>query len=560
MTLAPLPSPLIGPVAVSAGACLTGGARAALTDAGFVAEPAFADIFEEADGPATPGEKEPVFSHDRDNAPDSGSDALPNTVGEEGIPDTALALEGPSPRDLSIAARRFDAPADLAAKDRPVPLPAARWPAGPSAMVSDRVQTSPPPAPVSAPIARQAEADATACQAVDSRFAGDPAPSSADRPAKETKRSGSAKPGEGVQPLRNETSILSDGRASPPRGAAMPKGLIATYTPPKAKSMVAPLIGGGIATEQPASPGNQLLQGKSPPVDRDIEAANHVPIPKGMRAEQSLILPKTSQDGSNPSALAGREVPAKTPPAGLAPPALSHVSAPWAESDVKAGSVPHPETEQRSSSAVSSGLDLPSTVIRIEPGQRPPDARRIAGAVAPISNLALKQALFRPESSISGDSIALDFAPGSLPMERTAVAHHPETTGPRPGLIRHVAYQLADAVARGTDRPVDLTLNPQELGRVRLSLTMADGAIAMTIIAERPETLDLMRRHIDQLAQEFRDLGYGNIQFSFGQYRQGSGDDSPPQPPRPQVDVSEMPGPPPVPGSVRGETALDIRV
>jgi len=42
-----------------------------------------------------------------------------------------------------------------------------------------------------------------------------------------------------------------------------------------------------------------------------------------------------------------------------------------------------------------------------------------------------------------------------------------------------------------------------------------DTGISVLITAERPETLDLMRRHIDQLAEEFRNLGYEDIGFEF---------------------------------------------
>jgi hypothetical protein len=38
----------------------------------------------------------------------------------------------------------------------------------------------------------------------------------------------------------------------------------------------------------------------------------------------------------------------------------------------------------------------------------------------------------------------------------------------------------------------------------------------MTILAERPETTEIMRRNIGELAQEFQALGYTNLQFDFG--------------------------------------------
>ena len=52
---------------------------------------------------------------------------------------------------------------------------------------------------------------------------------------------------------------------------------------------------------------------------------------------------------------------------------------------------------------------------------------------------------------------------------------------------------MADALHRLPDRPVELTLNPEELGRVRMTLATHDAGITVTIVAERADTLDLMR-------------------------------------------------------------------
>ena len=65
------------------------------------------------------------------------------------------------------------------------------------------------------------------------------------------------------------------------------------------------------------------------------------------------------------------------------------------------------------------------------------------------------------------------------------------------------------------DGKVELSLNPEELGRVRVSLSIQDGGVSVTILADRPETADLMRRHVDQLAEEFRSLGFDTVDFSF---------------------------------------------
>lgn len=87
----------------------------------------------------------------------------------------------------------------------------------------------------------------------------------------------------------------------------------------------------------------------------------------------------------------------------------------------------------------------------------------------------------------------------------------------RPEVMRHVAQQLADVARQMPDRPVELALNPEELGRVRLTFTTTDGGIHIAVMAERGETMDLLRRHIESLAQEFREMGYKDVNFEFSQ-------------------------------------------
>ena len=108
-----------------------------------------------------------------------------------------------------------------------------------------------------------------------------------------------------------------------------------------------------------------------------------------------------------------------------------------------------------------------------------------------------------------------------------------ETTGSRPTtdtmlsrveMPRHIAMQLAQALqSSGLGRAVELSLKPAELGHVRMTLQTTDNVVMVHINVDRPETLDLMRRHIDALAQEFKSIGYGDAEFTFSQQNQ-SGD------------------------------------
>lgn len=112
----------------------------------------------------------------------------------------------------------------------------------------------------------------------------------------------------------------------------------------------------------------------------------------------------------------------------------------------------------------------------------------------------------------------LRFAAGQLLAEASALprpSQHGQPT--QTDLPRHVAQQIVAALRSGGDMASELYLSPSELGRVRISLSSSDLGMIVSIIADRPETLDLMRRHADQLAQDFHDIGYHAAEFSFGQ-------------------------------------------
>ncbi|WP_161635611.1 flagellar hook-length control protein FliK [Actibacterium mucosum] len=104
-----------------------------------------------------------------------------------------------------------------------------------------------------------------------------------------------------------------------------------------------------------------------------------------------------------------------------------------------------------------------------------------------------------------------------------------------------VAAQVSSALSSSASDVIELTLQPEELGRVRLSLNPSDAGISVAVTAERAETLDLIRRHLDQLSQDLRQQGYRDVRFEFGQNMQ----DHPQSPPNPQFqDTQEQPSEP----------------
>ncbi|MEI4233380.1 flagellar hook-length control protein FliK [Roseovarius sp. D22-M7] len=88
----------------------------------------------------------------------------------------------------------------------------------------------------------------------------------------------------------------------------------------------------------------------------------------------------------------------------------------------------------------------------------------------------------------------------------------------RAEMAQSAAMQIAAAIQKGGPgvKPgIELTLTPQELGRVRLTFNQSETGMIVNVQADRAETLELLRRNIDTLAQEFLDIGYESAQFTF---------------------------------------------
>ncbi|WP_425050924.1 flagellar hook-length control protein FliK [Psychromarinibacter sp. S121] len=116
--------------------------------------------------------------------------------------------------------------------------------------------------------------------------------------------------------------------------------------------------------------------------------------------------------------------------------------------------------------------------------------------------------------SVSPDGPAMEMSAASSPEERTLPL--PATRiATDPALPRQLAIQLLEAARGNPDRPVELVLEPVELGRVRMTMAGSEGAMQVSLAVERSETAELLRRHIETLAQEFRQLGYRDVSFRF---------------------------------------------
>lgn len=135
----------------------------------------------------------------------------------------------------------------------------------------------------------------------------------------------------------------------------------------------------------------------------------------------------------------------------------------------------------------------------------------------------------RPDGLATAQPTMIDHLPVdplSMEVRGSDARAAPEIGGNRADTPRQVMSQLAEFSRRLPDGPVEVSLSPEELGRVRLSLQAAEGGMVVQIVAERSETLDLIRRNIDLLAQELKEQGYLDLHFSYGDGQTGQRDRS----------------------------------
>lgn len=170
----------------------------------------------------------------------------------------------------------------------------------------------------------------------------------------------------------------------------------------------------------------------------------------------------------------------------------------------------------------STTTDVRSDASRINGTMPKPDlSAQASNSVASSGGAA---SLFAPAvlDSSEDPTDSLDMIVSSGEARTTSATLAPNGMSPSRADVPHAMRQIAEALPRLSDGRIEIRLDPEELGRVRMQLVTHDGALTVQIQADRPETLDLMRRHIDQLARDLADAGYEGATFDFGEGDQQS--------------------------------------
>ena len=207
------------------------------------------------------------------------------------------------------------------------------------------------------------------------------------------------------------------------------------------------------------------------------------------------------------------------------------------------------------------GLDpasLPGTAPRVE--FRPGDARADiskSDRVPETSPEVAAKDLPSPAAILPADASALvleltvsdQTAPDPAPPSLTPLQ---DIQQPLPLALRDVplriapevvTHQVAHLILSQAEDRAELLLDPAELGRLRFEITQRGEGVQIVVMAERPETMDLLRRHADQLLDDLQAMGFSGSALGFGHW------DGPPQQtptPLPDEGMVQMPLPAPI--------------
>ena len=135
-----------------------------------------------------------------------------------------------------------------------------------------------------------------------------------------------------------------------------------------------------------------------------------------------------------------------------------------------------------------------------------------------------------------------DAAPAQMGEPRTPFAA--PAAPPEPPTL-----QIARSVSLSTplpsrDAPLELALDPPELGSIRVSVSRGGEGMVLHFQADLPETLDLLRRHGGALAEELQRHGLDHSSFTFSGREDGRNRPSAPAMPHPDQPTDPPTAPP----------------
>ena len=208
-----------------------------------------------------------------------------------------------------------------------------------------------------------------------------------------------------------------------------------------------------------------------------------------------------------------------------------------------------------------------------EPDAAPQDAGETQASVLPAEPTVPPPGNAPPILTSGFDPMGWDSpAPGETGQsdmtQPATLQNDPALTGPDlgPSSARgqaELTKTTAQVIVSHAEDRAEVLLEPAELGRLRFEINQRGDGVQIVLMAERPETLELLRRNADQLLSDLKSMGFSGSELGFGSWGQESrqnealvfddsgGDEPAPLPPQPF-------GAAPLPRTATG--GLDLRL
>jgi hypothetical protein len=153
------------------------------------------------------------------------------------------------------------------------------------------------------------------------------------------------------------------------------------------------------------------------------------------------------------------------------------------------------------------------------------DPHAIAAKAGDHTGLAAPAMDVTPEThDLPSAQIAIGDNDGAkpLPLTDTASNASPGTSRPQLAAPANLHSQLLHQAPAAIERQVEVLLSPEELGRVKFQIRHHGETVTVMLSAERPETMDILRRYSSDLIREFREAGFSGASIDFGRWGQQS--------------------------------------
>lgn len=79
-----------------------------------------------------------------------------------------------------------------------------------------------------------------------------------------------------------------------------------------------------------------------------------------------------------------------------------------------------------------------------------------------------------------------------------------------------ILRKATSRIAQDNTQYLELVLQPKDLGKLKFFVTMNESGMTVHVDADRPTTLDALRRHAESFALDLSGDGFENVAFSFG--------------------------------------------